>query len=439
MYKKIALWVSAPAYPDDHEKSRAALVLNIVLWMFIGASAVYGFFAPIEPQFRMRRMVIIIPFVLVLLVLKQILNRGHVRAVGILVVFSAWLTFTAAMLFGADYKNPAYMGYLIVVVTAGLVLNWRAAIGWGVLSILTNAVILTLGICGVLPLSQNETPPFAFWAAQTVYILVATVLLSQTTRRVDEALEKARHEIRERRRMEAEREDFIRELEIKNAELERFIYAVSHDLKSPLITISGYLGYLEKDVLDNDMEKFGADLKRIRDAAGKMQALIHDLLELSRLGRFVNPFEKVPFQEIVREAMAIVDIQLKNKNVRVQVQPDLPAVYVDRPRMVEVMQNLLENAAKFMGDQPQPLVEIGAREADGAVVFYVKDNGVGIHPKHFERIFGLFNKLDPNTEGTGIGLALVKRTIEIHGGRIWVESQPGEGTTFYFTLPQEPR
>ena len=110
-------------------------------------------------------------------------------------------------------------------------------------------------------------------------------------------------------------------------------------------------------------------------------------------------------------------------------------VFGDRVRLLQVVQNLVDNAAKFMGDQPNPYIEIGQRgDEDGKPIFYVKDNGIGIAPEYHERVFGLFNKLDAQTEGTGVGLALVKRIIEIHGGRIWVESEVGKGSTFFFTL-----
>jgi signal transduction histidine kinase len=117
-------------------------------------------------------------------------------------------------------------------------------------------------------------------------------------------------------------------------------------------------------------------------------------------------------------------------------------VYGDRPRLLEVWQNLIDNAAKFMGDQPDPQIEIGrvGNAEDGSPIFFVRDNGIGIDPKFKDRIFGLFDKLDPRSEGTGIGLALIKRIIEFHGGRIWIESEPGKGSTFYFTLPsREPQ
>ncbi len=433
MHYKIRQWILAPVF-EDEEKNRSSTLLNIVLWMFIAASSLYGILAPIEPQNVIQRVVIIGPFVTILLFLKQMLNMGYVRSAGHAIVGILWAALTASMFFGADYNNPAYMGYVIVVVTAGLTLNWRATMGWSVLSIATNAIIVTLGQTGYLILSGRETPPAAFWLAQTVYILVTALLLSQATRKIDEAFNRAHHELSERKLVEAEREKFIEELEAKNAELERFTYTVSHDLKSPLITIGGYLGFLEKDIRNGDLQKFDNDITRIREAATKMQALLNDLLELSRIGRIANPAEEVNFGEIAKEALAIVEGHLRERNIRVETMEHMPSVLVDRARLVEVIQNLLENAAKFTDDKKQPIIQIGWQVMGKEDVFFVRDNGIGIYPSHHERIFGLFNKLSTDTEGTGIGLALVKRIIEVHGGRIWVESEVGRGTTFYFTL-----
>jgi signal transduction histidine kinase len=226
-------------------------------------------------------------------------------------------------------------------------------------------------------------------------------------------------------------------LEAKNAELERFTYTVSHDLKSPLITMRGFLGFLEKDVRAGNAEQMHADMQRIVEATNKMQRLLNELLELSRIGRMVNPAEAVPLAMIAREAINLVQGQLDQRQVQVELATDLPTVYGDHVRLVEVLQNLLDNACKFMGDQVDPRITIGFRGADraGNSIVFVQDNGIGIDRQYQEKVFGLFEKLNPQSEGTGIGLALVKRIVERHGGRIWVESSLGAGATFYFTLP----
>ncbi|MBX3035998.1 MAG: GAF domain-containing protein [Anaerolineales bacterium] len=237
-----------------------------------------------------------------------------------------------------------------------------------------------------------------------------------------------------------ERKRLIEELESKNTELERFTYTVSHDLKSPLITIKGFLGFLEQDAMNNNQVRLKSDIQRISEATSKMQTLLGDLLNLSRVGRLVQASEYTPFNEIISEALEIVHGRLMKHEIRVRVHPNLPTVYVDRPRIVEVMQNLIDNAAKFIKPEANPLIEIGQNGYDesGKPIFFVQDNGIGIDEAHHERIFGLFNKLDAESEGTGVGLALVKRIIELHGGRIWIESKLGKGATFYFTLPTHP-
>jgi PAS domain S-box-containing protein len=236
----------------------------------------------------------------------------------------------------------------------------------------------------------------------------------------------------------SEREKLISELELKNAELERFTYTASHDLKSPLITIKGFLGFLREDTQSGNVKRLESDIQRIGDAADKMQRLLNDLLELSRVGRLVNKFQAIDLNEMILEVLELLHGRIHGGNIRVSVEENLSHIYGDRARLLEVWQNLIDNAAKFMGDQPNPHIEIGqeGRAEDGSQIFFVRDNGIGIDPKFKDRIFGLFDKLDPRTDGTGIGLALVKRIIESHGGRIWLESELGKGATFYFTIPQ---
>lgn len=242
-------------------------------------------------------------------------------------------------------------------------------------------------------------------------------------------------DITERKNAELEREALIIELESKNTELEQFTYTVSHDLKSPLVTITGFLSYLEKDARAGNFNKFKQDAERIHQAVDKMQHLLKDLLELSRIGRMMNDPVEITFNEVVQEAISLVYGNIKAKNVTVEFTDNEQKIFGDKIRLIEVMQNLLENSVKFMGNQPKPHIIIGSKvDEKNMTTFYVKDNGIGIEPQYLERIFGLFNKLDNNSTGSGIGLTLVKRIIEVHGGNIWVESEVGKGSTFYFTL-----
>jgi len=270
---------------------------------------------------------------------------------------------------------------------------------------------------------------------ETRYILQTTFPIpSETGYRIGSIM----RDISVRKQIEADRERLIVELRSKNTELEQFTYTVSHDLKAPLITIKGFIGLLEKDSLDENRKQMKHDISRISEAVDKMQLLLSELLELSRIGRIVNPSQKIKFEIIVQDAIALVSGRLDTRGVKLLIQNDLPVVFVDRTRLVQVVQNLIDNAAKFMGDQANPSIEIGTQgfDKDDKPIVFVKDNGIGIDPRQLDNVFGLFQKLDTNAEGTGVGLALVKRIIEVHGGRIWITSDGiGHGATVWFTLP----
>ncbi|NWF63390.1 MAG: PAS domain-containing protein [Chloroflexi bacterium] len=236
-----------------------------------------------------------------------------------------------------------------------------------------------------------------------------------------------------------ERSQLLKEMEAKNAELERFTYTVSHDLKSPLVTIRGYLGYLRSDAETGDMARFDRDLARIIKSTETMQELLQDLLDLSRVGRTINPSDDIALGELVEETIQLIIPPEMQKKIVVQVLHPLPVIRADKTRMIEVLQNLLSNAIKFMGRQAQPTIVVGCCGVDAETDFpilYVRDNGIGIATAYHEQVFELFNRLNPEIKGTGIGLALVKRIIEVHGGRVWVESEgANKGCTFFFTVP----
>lgn len=242
--------------------------------------------------------------------------------------------------------------------------------------------------------------------------------------------------IAERRRVEAEREVALREIEEKNAELERFTYTVSHDLKSPLVTIKTFLGYLEEDIKSPDNPRVQQDLGFMHSAADKMAQLLDELLELSRVGRLNNTPQKIAFSELAAEAVRLDAGRISERGATVTINDSPLVLFGDRSRLVEIWQNLVENAVKYSSNAVTPHIEIGCEIEGGTAVFFVLDNGMGIDPRYHEKIFSLFDKLDPSSEGTGLGLALAKRIVEIYGGKIWVESAgEGHGSCFRFTLP----
>ncbi len=243
-------------------------------------------------------------------------------------------------------------------------------------------------------------------------------------------------DISERKQTEKLIHEQMRELEAKNAEMERFTYTVSHDLRSPLITIKGFSGMLLTDIKNGKMDRLENDIQRIVNAANKMESLLEDLLALSRVGRMLNPFSTFSVSKVSLDVAELLNGVLQERGVSLSIDENMPEVWADETRIREVLQNLVENAIKFMGAQSEPMISIGYYSSDKEDVFFVKDNGLGIESRYHQKIFGLFDKLETGTDGTGIGLALVKRIIEFHHGRVWVESAGiGCGSTFYFSLP----
>ena len=240
-------------------------------------------------------------------------------------------------------------------------------------------------------------------------------------------------------RIKATQDSFTAELEDKNAELERFVYTVSHDLRTPLVSIKGFVGLLQKDVASNDTEKVLTDVKRINRAADVMAELLEGLLELSRIGRVINPPVSGSLTRLVRTAVEPLQDKIEQRGITLVIEEKMPVFWGDQLRLSEVFQNLVENAIKFMGDQPAPRIEVSARVDNNMLVCAVKDNGIGIDPEYQDRVFNLFERLNPEIDGTGIGMPLVKRIIEAHGGTIEIESGGAQtGCTIIFTLPVQP-
>ncbi len=227
------------------------------------------------------------------------------------------------------------------------------------------------------------------------------------------------------------------ELNRKNSELEQFIYTVSHDLRSPLVTVKTFLGFLEHDLGAGTSDLVQKDIGYIHSAADRMEVMLNDLLEISRVGRTVAYNEEMPYRELIADSVAALAGQITLNNVDVQVSDADIVLCGDRGRLTRIWQNLLENAIKYMGNQSAPLIELGVEQYHGEQVFFVRDNGIGIHPDYQEKIFGIFEQLDRKKGGVGMGLTMVRRIVELYGGSIRVESEgEGSGCRFVFTLPR---
>ncbi len=246
-----------------------------------------------------------------------------------------------------------------------------------------------------------------------------------------------RRQIDDLERAKADLHDKTRELTESNGELEQFAYVASHDLREPLRMISSYITLLERrypDAFNDDGREF---LQFARDGALRMDRMVLDLLEFSRVGRVSDPFAPVSLAEVAFVAVGNLALIIKEHSADVAIAADLPTVTGSREELIRLLQNLIGNALKYRHPERPPAISIAAKAAEHEWVVTVADNGIGIDAEYFKRIFEIFQRLHSRTEyeGTGIGLAICKKIVQHHGGRIWVESNPGEGATFFFTLP----
>jgi PAS domain S-box-containing protein len=242
-------------------------------------------------------------------------------------------------------------------------------------------------------------------------------------------------DITERRKAEEKLQQAMAELARSNKDLEQFAYVASHDLQEPLRMVASFTQLLARRYqgkLDADADEF---IRYIVDGAARMQQLINDLLSYSRVGTRGKPFEDTDCEAALWKATSNLGAAIVETGATVTHDP-LPAVKADSAQIVQLFQNLIGNAIKFHS-QEQPRVHVGASRTGVEWIFSVRDNGIGIDPQYFDRIFAVFQRLHSREEypGTGIGLAICKKIVERHGGRIWVESEPGKGSTFYFTIP----
>jgi PAS domain S-box-containing protein len=226
------------------------------------------------------------------------------------------------------------------------------------------------------------------------------------------------------------------ELKKKSGEIEQFMYSVSHDLRSPLVTIKTFMGYLVQDMTDGNQEHLAQDIDYIHAAADKMKQLLDELLEMSRIGRIDTPPVRATLHEVLQGPLNMLAGIISERQVEIVLPDSEVILFGDLQRLHQLWQNLIENAIKYSSDGTVPRIELGVRQEEGETVFFVRDNGIGIDSHYLDKIFGVFEKLDPKSPGAGLGLSMIKRIVGLYGGRVWAESEGAErGACFYFTLP----
>lgn len=251
----------------------------------------------------------------------------------------------------------------------------------------------------------------------------------------NEYLYASARDITERITIEAKIEEYTIKLKKANADLENFAFVASHDLKAPLNAINGFIGLLKSKNNALTEEKKEEYLEYIQKSTDQMKVLINDLLQYSRTGNDLTDIVNIDMNQLINEVQHTLSETIKQKNVSIQVKA-LPSIFGNRTLINELLMNLLGNALKYNNNYDSIKIEVGYSIEDNFYKFFIKDNGIGIAPDNLDKIFIMFKRLHTQSEytGTGIGLSLCKKIVESHGGKIWVESKIGLGSTFYFTI-----
>lgn len=262
-----------------------------------------------------------------------------------------------------------------------------------------------------------------------------TNAFDRMVRNVEESTQRLECEIEQRRKAEAQQAETLKQLEQANAELTDFAYVVSHDLKAPLRGIKMLTEWLCTDYRDQLSDEAAENLNLLQSRVKRMHELIAGILQYSRVGRIKEAVVTVDLDALLPD---IIDLISPPENIAIEIDGPLPAIQTEKTRIIQVFQNLLSNAVKYM-DKPAGRVVVGCSQDDNAWTFSISDNGPGIEQKHFDRIFKIFQTLDKEDdfESTGVGLTLVKKIVEHYGGRVWVVSDVGQGSTFFFTWPKQ--
>lgn len=357
-----------------------------------------------------------------------------------LLLLSAYMA-AGYLLFYVGFKGPGFLYLYTACVFGILVLPMKYAFLWSWLNTLVCALFTIVLMFNLSPLAEVNDMTVAEWLAISVNLLFLSFLTSAILPKFFVNLSNSFQKQAELQASLVDKqkslEKALQDIEHKNKELEHFAHAASHDLQEPLRTISSFISLLEKKYGSSLDEKAHEYIRFTVDGAQRMRKIIMDLLEFSKAGAYSDPVQPIALSDIIKEVKVMHRELISEKSATIEYQ-NLPTITFYKSPLLQIFQNLLSNALKYSKKDVPAAITIGCQSKNGQWVFNVTDNGIGIEKESFEKIFIIFKRLHGRGEyeGTGIGLALVKKIVESFGGRIWVESEPDKGSTFYFTIEQ---
>jgi signal transduction histidine kinase len=439
MLTRIRNLSAPPVFEDDQDKTRTAAVLNaILLAMLLYAVLVGAIAVPLVFVEKLYSELFVLAALVLFATAYWLMRRGRVRFASTMFVCTLWIISTVFMLVSGGMTSVVAALYVTGTVATGLLLGARATVAHAVACILAGLGMVILEASGSSMPRLFSVPALSGWMNLVINLLMTVTVLNLVLRSLNDALALARQQVEERKQAQEALARQAQELARSNAELEQFAYVASHDLQEPLRMVRSYVQLLERRYqgqLGEDADEF---IHFAVDGAERMQTLIADLLQYSRVSTHGKPFAPTDCSTALDHALTNLKVAIEECGAII-IHDQLPTLMADETQLTRLLQNLIGNAIKFHQKDTPPQVHIGVEHADGEWTFSVRDNGIGIDSGDFERVFMIFQRLHSREEykGTGIGLAVCKKIVERHGGRIWVESEPGEGSTFYFTVPDQ--
>ena len=433
--KTITEWLKPPKFDDD-DKNTSASTLYTILQALVGVYLLFTIYTAVNQQTAQLLFLQVAGVAIVSSL--YLVRKGKLKIPGYIVPGAFLLSVTIAVYNGNGIHDIAMLGFPMIIALSGLLIGKDAVIYSTFGSITCVAIIIWMEVNNMLETEYQSLTDLGDLLIISIFLLAMAAVVYST-------MDIIAKNFRELKTLNDELEERVAirtaQLESTNKDLESFAYSISHDLRAPLRSISGYSHILQDDFSENLDETGKIYLQHIRENASQMNTLIEEILTLSRTGQQgLNPrhLSSYDLQVMLREILNGLVMIEHERNFEIHLN-EMPECFADPILLKQVFVNLLSNAFKFSRKNQQPVIKIGGQVKNNTCTYYVQDNGAGFDMAYADKLFGVFQRLhrQDEYEGTGVGLAIVQRIVTQHGGRIWAESAPNQGATFYFTLNTE--